>query len=69
MLKKKGIVVNKKGKAYKFFTQFITPKFTDLANLTPSEYVNEWNHILFFLYKSNTLLVMIAGYCYLTVAR
>lgn len=41
MLKEKGIVANKKGKAYKFFTQFITPKFTDLANLSPSEYVNE----------------------------
>ena len=25
--------------------------------------------LIFFLYKSNTLLVMIAGYCYLTVAR
>lgn len=41
MLKGKGIVANKKGKAYKFFTQFITPKFTDLAHLSPSEYVNE----------------------------
>ena len=41
MLKEKGIVANKKGKSYKFFTQFITPKFTDLANLSPSEYVNE----------------------------
>ena len=56
MLKEKGIVANRKGKAYKFFTQFITPKFTDLANLTPSEYVNEcWNKYQACPYKNNSI--------------
>lgn len=40
MLKEKGIVSNKRGKAYKYFTQYITSDFTTLSHMTPSEYVN-----------------------------
>lgn len=41
MLKEKGIVQNKKGTAYKIFTQYITSDFTSYAHLSPSDYVKE----------------------------
>lgn len=41
MLKNKGIVANRRGKAYKYFTQYITSDFTSYAHLLPSEYVKE----------------------------
>lgn len=40
MLKNVGIVNNRKGKAYKVFTNYITNDFTVLSNKKPSEYVN-----------------------------
>ncbi|MCD7731068.1 MAG: hypothetical protein LUI05_06185 [Oscillospiraceae bacterium] len=44
MLKSKGIIKNRNGKAYRYFTDYITNDFTTMANLSSSEYVKAcWN--------------------------
>ncbi len=56
MLKTKGIVTNRQGKAYKIFTQYISSDFTALAHLSPSEYVNEcWRKYQVYPNKNNSI--------------